>query len=55
MKAITEELYGHSFSASSISAMNQGWIELAQFAARPWPKPSPIDPRPRYKRVREAA
>jgi transposase-like protein len=32
VKAITEELCGHSFSASSISAMNQGLDEgLAQF------------------------
>jgi Transposase and inactivated derivatives len=43
VKAITEELCGHSFSASSISAMNQRLdASLAQFAGRPWPKPSPI-------------
>src|SRR5438067_669550 len=36
VKAITEELCGHSFSASSISAMNQRLdASLAQFAARP--------------------
>src|SRR5439155_110281 len=36
VKAITEELCGHSFSASSISAMNQRLDEgLAQFAGRP--------------------
>src|SRR3984957_9067962 len=36
VKAITEELCGHSFSASSISAMNQGLdASLAQFAGRP--------------------
>src|SRR5437763_14077778 len=33
VKAITEELFGHSLSASSISAMNQGLdASLAQFA-----------------------
>jgi hypothetical protein len=36
VKAITEELCGHSFSASSISAMNQRLdASLAQFAGRP--------------------
>ena len=36
VKAITEELCGHSFSASSISAMNEGLdASLAQFAGRP--------------------
>ena len=44
VKAITEELCGHSFSASSISAMNQrldaeSWRNLP--TAR-WPKPSLI-------------
>src|SRR5438105_7241169 len=35
VKAITEELCGHSFSASSISAMNQRLDDsLAQFAGR---------------------
>jgi putative transposase len=36
VKAITEELCGHSFSASAISAMNQRLdTALAQFAGRP--------------------
>ena len=36
VKAITEELCGHSFSASAISAMNQRLdAGLAQFASRP--------------------
>ena len=36
VKAITEELCGHSFSASSISTMNQRLDDiLAQFAGRP--------------------
>ena len=36
VKAITEELCGHSFSASSISAINQRLDDgLAQFAGRP--------------------
>src|SRR5215472_4209564 len=36
VKAITEELCGHSFSASSISAINQRLdVSLAQFAGRP--------------------
>ena len=35
VKAITEELCGHSFSASSISAINKRLDEsLAQFASR---------------------
>jgi putative transposase len=35
LKAITEELCGHSFSASSISAINlRSDEELAQFAGR---------------------
>ena len=43
VKAISEELCGHSFSACSISAMNQRLdASLAQFAGRPWAKPSPI-------------
>ena len=42
VKAITEELCGHSLSASSISAINQRLdANLAQFAGRPL-KPSPI-------------
>ena len=36
MKTITKELCGHSFSASSISAINQRLdASLAQFAGRP--------------------
>ena len=54
-KAITEELCGHSFSASSISAMNQRLdASLAQFAA-PLGRAFPyliLDAR--YERVREA-
>ena len=43
VKAITEELCGHSFSASSISAINQRLDEaLAQFAGVRWAKPFPI-------------
>ena len=43
VKAITEELCGHSFSASSISAMNQGLdASLAQFAGRPLAEAFPI-------------
>jgi putative transposase len=56
VKAITEELCGHSFSASSISAMNQRLdTSLAQFAARPLAEAFPyliLDAR--YERVREA-
>ena len=56
MKAITEELCGHSFSASSISAMNQRLdASLAQFAGRPLAETFPyliLDAR--YERVREA-
>jgi len=56
VKAITEELCGHSFSASSISAMNQRRdTSLAQFAARPLAEAFPyliLDAR--YERVREA-
>src|SRR5438477_5589760 len=54
VKAITEELCGHSFSASSISAMNQGLdASLAQFAGRPLGEAFPyliLDAR--YERVR---
>src|SRR5439155_750872 len=53
---MTEELCGHSFSASSISAMNQGLdASLAQFAGRPLAEAFPyliLDAR--YERVREA-
>jgi len=56
VKKITEELCGHSFSASSISAINQRLDEaLAQFAGRPLVEPFPyliVDAR--YERVREA-
>src|SRR6202048_3040931 len=56
VKAIPEELGGHSFSASSISAMNQRLdASLAQFAGRPLAEAFPyliLDAR--YERVREA-
>src|SRR3954453_5554587 len=56
VKAITEELCGHSFSASSISAMNQRLdANLAQFAGRSLAETFPyliLDAR--YERVREA-
>ena len=56
VKAITEELCGHSFSASSISAINRRLDEsLAQFADRPLAEAFPyliLDAR--YERVREA-
>lgn len=56
VKAITEELCGHSFSASAISTINQRLDQsLAQFAARPLPEAFPyliVDAR--YERVREA-
>jgi putative transposase len=56
VKAITEELCGHSFSASAISAINKRLDEsLAQFAARPLSESYPyliLDAR--YERVREA-
>jgi len=56
VKAITEELCGHSFSASSISAINQRLdANLAQFAGRPLTEAFPyliLDAR--YERVREA-
>src|SRR5438128_2735307 len=56
VKAITEELCGHSFSASTISAMNQRLDDsLAQFAGRPLAEAFPyliLDAR--YERVREA-
>ena len=42
VKAITEELCGHSFSASSISSINQRLdASLAQFANRPLVEPFP--------------
>jgi transposase-like protein len=56
VKAITEELCGHSFSASAISAINQRLdASLAQFATRPLIEAFPyliLDAR--YERVREA-
>ncbi len=56
VKAITEELCGHSFSASSISAINKGLDEvLARFANRPLEEAYPyliLDAR--YEKVREA-
>jgi transposase-like protein len=56
VKAITEELCGHSFSASSISAINQPLDDgLAQFAGRRLAEAFPyliVDAR--YERVREA-
>jgi transposase-like protein len=56
VKAITEELCGHSFSASAISAINKKLDEsLAQFANRPLVDAYPyliLDAR--YERVREA-
>ena len=55
VKAITEELCGHSFSASSISAINKGLDEaLAKFANRPLDEAYPyliLDAR--YERVRD--
>jgi transposase-like protein len=56
VKAITEELCGHAFSASAISAINQRLDEsLAAFAGRPLAEPFPyliLDAR--YEKVREA-
>src|ERR1700730_14402612 len=56
VKAITEELCGHSFSASSISAMNQRLdASLAQFAGRPLAAAFPyLTADARYGRVRGA-
>ncbi|GAB4396599.1 MAG: hypothetical protein OHK0048_01890 [Rhodoferax sp.] len=55
VKAITEELCGHSFSASAISAINKGLDDaLARFANRPLTEPYPyliLDAR--YERVRD--
>jgi transposase-like protein len=56
VKAITEELCGHAFSASSISAINKRLDEsLEAFAERPLQEPFPyliLDAR--YEKVREA-
>jgi transposase-like protein len=55
LKAITEELCGHSFSASTISSINKRLDEsLARFASRPLNEPYPyliLDAR--YERVRD--
>lgn len=55
VKAITEELCGHAFSASAISAINKGLDErLEAFANRPLAEPFPyliLDAR--YEKVRE--
>jgi transposase-like protein len=55
VKAITEELCGHSFSASAISSINKGLDEaLAKFANRPLDEAYPyliLDAR--YERVRD--
>jgi transposase-like protein len=55
LKAITEELCGHSFSASTISSINKRLDEsLARFANRPLNEPYPyliLDAR--YERVRD--
>ncbi len=57
VKAITEELCGHSFSASTISQINKGLDEsLARFATRPLDETYPyliLDAR--YEKVREDA
>ena len=43
VKAITEELCGHSFSASAISAINKGLDEaLQKFAHRRLEEPYPL-------------
>lgn len=56
VKAITEELCGHSFSASGISSINQGLDEaLTAFATRRLNEPYPyliLDAR--TEKVREA-
>ncbi|VXB58899.1 transposase [Burkholderia sp. 8Y] len=56
VKAITEELCGHSFSASAISAINKGLdATLAKFARRPLEEAYPyliVDAR--YEKVRES-
>jgi putative transposase len=55
VKAITEELCGHEFSASTISRLNKGLDEeLSKFASRPLEEPYPyliLDAR--YEKVRE--
>src|SRR6478735_3873311 len=56
VKAITEELCGHAFSASSISAINKRLDEsLAAFAERPFAEPfAYLIIGARYEKVREA-
>ncbi len=56
VKAITEGLCGHSFSASSLSAINPRLdASLAQFTGRPVTEASlSLIPDARYERVREA-
>ena len=56
VKAITEELCGHSFSASAISAINKRLdASLARFASRALPEAYPyLILAARYERVREA-
>ena len=55
VKAITEELCGHGFAASTISAINKGLDEsLTRFASRRLTEPYPyliLDAR--YEKVRE--
>ncbi len=56
VKAVTEELCGHAFSASSISAINKRLDEsLKAFAERPLQEPFPyLIMDARYEKVREA-
>lgn len=56
VKAVTEELCGHAFSASSISAINKRLDEsLKAFAERPLEEPFPyVIMDARYEKVREA-
>ena len=56
VKAVTEELCGHAFSASSVSAINKRLDEsLKAFAERPLSEPFPyVIMDARYEKVREA-
>jgi putative transposase len=56
VKAVTEELCGHAFSASSVSAINKRLDEsLKAFAERPLNEPFPyVIMDARYEKVREA-
>ena len=56
VKAVTEELCGHAFSASAISAVNQTLDEsLERFAKRPLEEVYPyLVLNARYEKVREA-